>query len=135
MKVLLIDEEIWLADAIFDRLVYEHGEGSYDYADNGADGLAKLRTTKFDVVILDMMLPLGGDLKLPNNEPDLMYGVFILRLIRQLFDNNTLPIICYTVIESPKVQKQIDSYKATYVCKLTETSFDDLFKSINAVLI
>lgn len=127
-KILIIDEEKWYMEAIFDRIDMDFGPNMYDYVFNGAEALRLLRTNKYSTIILDMMLPLGDGLELPSNEPDLMYGIYILRKIREL-DNRT-PIICYTVLNEMAIKQQISSYNAVHICKVDEESYDKLFKEL-----
>lgn len=53
--ILIVEDEEAIRTGLIDVLVY-HGY-EVDAADNGPDGLAKAQTGKFDLVLLDIMLP------------------------------------------------------------------------------
>ena len=127
-KILIVDEEKWYMEAIFDRIISEFGEDQYDYVFNGADALKLLKLNKYSGIILDLMLPLGEGLSLPQDEPDLMYGIFILRKIRE-FDKTT-PVICYTVLDDASIKDSLRRYNAIHICKIYEDSYDKLFMEL-----
>ena len=127
-QILIVDEERWYAEAIFQRILAEFNAPIYDYVVNGEDALSCLTSTPYEVVILDLMLPLGESLSLPENEPDLMYGIYILRRIRET--NKTLPVVCFTILGEEKIKKQIKELNATYIHKLDDNGFDKLFMEL-----
>lgn len=116
--------------AIFDRIDIDFGQNMYDYVSNGSDGLKLLKKESYSFIILDMMLPLGESLILPEDEPDLMYGIYILRKLREI--NRNITVICYTVLNEMLIKQQINSYNAIHICKIDEGSFDKLFKILNS---
>ena len=54
-RVLIVDDEINLAEGIRENLEFEGY--STDVAHDGEEGLEKLRTESFDLVLLDVMMP------------------------------------------------------------------------------
>lgn len=54
-KILIIEDEIAIRTGLIDVFVY-HGY-AVDFADNGNDGLQKALSGKFDLILLDVMLP------------------------------------------------------------------------------
>jgi CheY-like chemotaxis protein len=131
-KILIADEEMWYMEAVMDRIDYEYGKNHYDFVYNGNDAIELLKKNKYSLFVLDMMMPLGGNLELPEKEPYLMYGIYILRLIRKL--NINVPIVCYTILEDNGIKKQIDELNAIHICKLDDDAYDNLFKQINKSL-
>ncbi len=127
-KVLIVDEEKWYMDAIFDRMDAEFGLGHYDYVFNGHDALELLKINNYSLIVLDMMLPLGGDLTLPEDEPDLMYGIYILRKIREY--NKRIPVICYTILNEESIKNEIRDLHAIHLHKLGDRSDEKLFDEI-----
>ena len=128
-KILISDEEKWYLDAVTDRIDAEFGEGYYDFVSNGYETLNLIKKNNYKLLILDMMMPLGGDLELPKNEPNLMYGIYILRLVRQ--EHKNLPVVCYTILDDNKTKKQIQELNAIHICKLDENAYERLFYQIN----
>src|SRR5277367_1061999 len=54
-KILVVEDEADLAKLV--RIALEREHHLVEISDNGADALAHLQVNKFDVVILDLMLP------------------------------------------------------------------------------
>jgi DNA-binding response OmpR family regulator len=54
-KILIVEDEVDLAKLV--RIALEREHHLVEIADNGADALTHLQVNKFDVVILDLMLP------------------------------------------------------------------------------
>jgi len=61
-RILVVDDEIHLADGIRENLAAEGYEA--EVAHDGEDGLAKVLTQNFDLVLLDVMMPKMDGLKL-----------------------------------------------------------------------
>ena len=55
MRVLVVDDEVRLADGV--RRALEAEGFAVDVAHNGVDGLWRARETRYDVIILDLMMP------------------------------------------------------------------------------
>ena len=127
-KILIVDEERWYMEGILDRIDADFGQGRYDYCFNGQEAIDKLKTTQYAVIVLDLMLPLGEGLQLPTDEPDLLYGIFILRKIREIKPN--VPAICYTIINDAKVKEQLRKLNAQYIGKLEDNSFTILISEL-----
>lgn len=55
LKLLIVEDEVAIRTGLVDVFVF-HGY-QVSYADNGPDGLAKALSGKFDLILLDVMLP------------------------------------------------------------------------------
>lgn len=84
LKALLVDDEEELVSTLVERLGYRGVIAQY--ALTGPDALDKLRTNKFDVVVLD--------LKMPG-----MSGLDVLTVIKQEFP--AIPVLLITGHGSP----------------------------------
>jgi two-component system alkaline phosphatase synthesis response regulator PhoP len=83
-RVLVVDDEAHLADGISENL---EAEGyATEVAHDGAEGLDKIRSNEFDLVVLDVMMP-----KLD--------GVEVCRQIRR--DGRQIPVLFLTVKNEP----------------------------------
>jgi CheY-like chemotaxis protein len=131
-KILIVDEEKWYMEAIFDRINADFGRNLYDYSFNGSDAIELLNKNKYSVIILDLMLPLGDNLSVPDNEPDLMYGILILRKIREI--NKVIPVICFTVLNDSNIKEEIKKLNALHIGKLDEDSYDRLFRELKKLI-
>jgi DNA-binding response OmpR family regulator len=78
-KILIVEDEPNMRMGIKDNLEFEGYQ--VDVADNGADGLDKIRTNKYNLVLLDVMLPK-------------MSGFDVCKTVRQ--EGNKVPIILLT---------------------------------------
>ena len=54
-RILIVEDEVAIRTGLIDVFVY-HGY-DVDFADHGDDGLSKALTGKFDLILLDVMLP------------------------------------------------------------------------------
>lgn len=64
-RILIVEDEEAIRTGLVDVFVY-HGY-DVDYADHGDDGLAKALTGKFDLILLDVMLPGMNGFDICNN--------------------------------------------------------------------
>ena len=128
-KLLIIDDDILMVTTITDRIEAEIPKLKFQNVNTGSDGLKALGQKDVNIIVLDMMLPLGDDISLPIDRQDLMYGIYILEIIKQR--RPELFVICYTVVEDQQLIKQIAKIPNTlYLCKLAENSFNEMFKAL-----
>ena len=78
-KILIVEDEPNMRMGIKDNLEFEGYQ--VDVADNGGDGLDKIRTNQYNLVLLDVMLPQ-------------MSGFDVCKTVRQ--EGNKVPIILLT---------------------------------------
>ena len=78
-KILIVEDEPNMRMGIKDNLEFEGYD--VDVADNGEDGLNKIRSEKYNLVLLDVMLPI-------------MSGFDVCKTVRQ--EGNRVPIILLT---------------------------------------
>ena len=80
-KVLIVEDETVLADALAIKL--QHEGFQTEKAENGQIGLDKIKATKPDIVLLDLMMPV-------------MDGKTMLRKLREISEFKQLPVIVLT---------------------------------------
>lgn len=133
-KVLIIDEEEILIEPVIDRLNYEYPGIEITHCLTGDEGLSKILEAKkqYDLVILDMMLPVDQEKVDKLKIDELLYGLYVLKQVRQ--SNTTLPINCYTVFNDKVVIEQIALNGAKHFSKISSDGFDQLFIEINKIL-
>lgn len=76
MKVLIVDDEVLIRNVIKEYLILENC--AYDEAENGKEALDKVKINEYDIIIMDIMMPV-------------MDGFQAVREIRKI--NNTVPFI------------------------------------------
>jgi len=102
-KILIVDDE---ADA---RTVLYHtlrGDGhSITEASDGEEALKKLKRTKFDLVVLDIMMPR-------------MSGYDVLEKIRAMPSRANVPVIVVTAKHDPEgVQREVEGGATDHIAK------------------
>jgi two-component system response regulator VanR len=114
-KILIIEDEIKIAE-ILTEFLRDYGYDTETAAD-GIDGLAKIKQNKYDLVLLDIMMPK-------------IDGFATLELIRQISD---VPVIIITALETEENQmKGFDLKADDYITK--PFSMNLVIRRIEAVL-
>ncbi|MBM3256631.1 MAG: response regulator [Candidatus Moranbacteria bacterium] len=118
-KVLIIEDDPFIADVYVLKL---ESEGySVETAEDGAKGMEKLKNKKYDVVLLDIIMP--------N-----MDGFKVLERIKMAPELNKIPVVILTNLSQKKdIQKGIDLGAADYIVK-TKFTPTEVIKTINKVL-
>ena len=114
-KILMIEDDFMIAESTMTLLRYHQFE--VEGVNNGVDGLALLTRQSFDLVLLDLGLPL-------------MDGMQILRQIRQ---RTSIPVLIISARD--QLQNRVDGLNQgadDYLVKPYE--FDELLARINALL-
>ena len=114
-KILMIEDDFMIAESTMTLLRYHQFE--VEGVNNGVDGLALLTRQSFDLVLLDLGLPL-------------MDGMQILRQIRQ---RTSIPVLIISARD--QLQNRVDGLNQgadDYLIKPYE--FDELLARINALL-
>lgn len=114
-KILMIEDDFMIAESTLTLLRYHQFE--VEWVNNGVDGLSLLTKHNFDLVLLDLGLPM-------------MDGMQVLRQIRQ---RSVLPVLIISARD--QLQNRVDGLNQgadDYLIKPYE--FDELLARINALL-
>lgn len=114
-KILMIEDDFMIAESTLTLLRYHQLE--VEWVNNGVDGLSLLAKHNFDLVLLDLGLPM-------------MDGMQVLRQIRQ---RSALPVLIISARD--QLQNRVDGLNQgadDYLIKPYE--FDELLARINALL-
>lgn len=115
-KILMIEDDFMIAESSMTLLKYQQFE--VDWVNNGIDGLKKLAEEHFDLVLLDLGLPL-------------MDGMQVLKKIR--LQSVTLPVLIISARD--QLQNRVEGLNQgadDYLIKPYE--FDELVARIHALL-
>ena len=115
-KILMIEDDFMIAESSMTLLKYQQFD--VQWVNNGIDGLKKLAEEKFDIVLLDLGLPL-------------MDGMQVLKKIR--LQSATLPVLIISARD--QLQNRVEGLNQgadDYVIKPYE--FDELVARIHALL-
>ncbi|EPQ1349657.1 response regulator transcription factor, partial [Acinetobacter baumannii] len=114
-KILMIEDDFMIAESTITLLQYHQFE--VEWVNNGLDGLAQLAKTKFDLILLDLGLPM-------------MDGMQVLKQIRQ---RAATPVLIISARD--QLQNRVDGLNLgadDYLIKPYE--FDELLARIHALL-
>jgi DNA-binding response OmpR family regulator len=90
-KILLIDDDAKIVN--LEKAILTQGGFEVDTALDGAEGLEKLKTSQYDVIILDIMMPA-------------MDGYEVARKIKQMDSHKGVPIVMVTAATERDAMKQ-----------------------------
>lgn len=117
-KILLVEDDLTSVEVIEK---YLSGLYSVVTAHNGPEAILKARNEIFNLVLLDIQLPLG------------MSGIKVLKELRQINDYENIPIIAQTAYAmNGDEQKLLEEGFDAYISKPFMKS--DLLKVINGIM-
>ena len=116
MKILVVDDERAMTEAVKDNLVYEHFE--VDTASGGNEALDFLKGERYDLIILDVMMP------------D-MDGFEVLRRIQKAGDNTPVIFLTARAEDTDKI-RGLGLGADDYITK--PFNLKELIARVNAVL-
>lgn len=100
-KILIVEDEADLATLVSNWLIREHH--LVEIADNGRSAISLLQANKYDVIILDLMLPE-------------VHGLDVLKQFRQ--NRQSTPVLLLTASDTVEAKEQgLDSGADDYVTK------------------
>ncbi len=107
-RVLFVDDEDWSVTPYFEKL-RDHGL-IVDLAVNGDEALARLQQNRYDLVVLDIMLPPGE--KMGENVEPRKAGEVLLRRLRagelpNLKTASNVPVVVLTAVTDQKLSEKI----------------------------
>jgi DNA-binding response OmpR family regulator len=118
-RILVIEDDDFLRSLTIQKL--QTDGFIIDGAADGKTGLDKIKTNRFDLIILDLMLPI-------------MSGFEILKTLRDTPDFKNLPIIVFSNMgEEKDIKMCLDLGITDYMIKSNFT-LDELVEKINMVL-
>ena len=105
LKVLCVEDEFFISE-LYDRALRKAG---YDVTNalNGTDGLALAQTDRYDIILLDLMVP--G-----------MTGMEILKVLRDITKTPKLHskiIITTNLVQDDQARQEIESHADGYIIK------------------
>ncbi|MGD8452538.1 MAG: response regulator [Phycisphaerae bacterium] len=100
-KVLVIDDDPDFQDAV--RLMLEKAQFEVEVASNADEGLAKVKSTSPDLVVLDVMMPSDYE------------GFAVARAIREELKLTKLPLVILSAIHEQKHVPYRFAVDATYL--------------------
>ena len=102
-KILIVDDEADMRTVLFHTL---RGAGhTVTEATGGEEALKKIKRTKFDLVLLDIMMPK-------------MSGYEVLEKIREMPSRRTVPVVVVTAKHDPHgVQREVSAGATDHIAK------------------
>jgi len=119
VKVLIVDDDITLRDMYAERLKAEGFEA--EIAGNGDEGIEKAKSSRTDVILLDIMMPKTN-------------GFVALEKLKQDATTKDIPIIMLTaLIQNENKTRSVTSGADDYIVK-SETMPGEVIEKINKVI-
>lgn len=112
IRVLVVDDSRFFRRRITEILEIDPNLEVVDTAENGSEAVAKVKNGKFDVVVMDIEMPV-------------MDGI---TAVRQIMDSNPLPILMFSSLTKEGAQPTFDALEAGALDYLPKR-FDDISKN------
>jgi CheY-like chemotaxis protein len=133
-KILFVDDEDWSVDAYFDKL-RDHGL-QFDLAIDGDEAIDRLRSAKYDLIILDIMVPPGN--KIGKDVEPRRAGAILLDMIRKeevpnMKTSPTVPVVVLTAVTDQKLLEDIRKLNVTEIFH-KPAPFDEVTEKLLALV-
>jgi CheY-like chemotaxis protein len=122
MKILVIDEDLEV-EVLVRVLRNQHPTDEFALAESLAQGLELARSRKWDVIVVDLMMP-ADEKAVPGSseQAGLIAGIRLIEHIQKEKDNanNTTPLVILTALPEeghPEVKRAKEKYKERFVQK------------------
>jgi CheY-like chemotaxis protein len=133
-RILFVDDEDWSVTPYFPKLQDENVD--VDLAKDGDEALSLLQKNKYDLLVLDIMLPPGN--KIGKQVEPRKAGAILLRIIRQNEIPNmktlpTVPVVILTAVIDHQLAESLKPLEATEVFQ-KPAPFDEVTDKLLALL-
>jgi len=133
-RILFVDDEDWSVTPYFPKLQEHNIE--VELALNGDEAFDRLRKTKYDLIVLDIMLPRGN--KIGKNVEPRKAGATLLRMIRQnqipnMITEPNVPVVVLTAVTDQKISNDVRQLQVNEVFQ-KPASFDVVTDKLLALL-
>ncbi|KKP69536.1 hypothetical protein A2X44_03305 [candidate division CPR3 bacterium GWF2_35_18] len=119
-KILLVEDEEYLSE-MYEEYLCEEGY-SITIAKNGDQGITEIKNGEFDLILLDIMMPMTD-------------GLQVLQALTDTDKSRNGPIVMLSQLSNEPIIKQAIGYGAVgYIIK-SDTNLPDLSKKVKAFLI
>jgi DNA-binding response OmpR family regulator len=133
-RILFVDDEDWSVTPYFQKLRDRGFE--VDLAVDGDEAIARLQNEKYDLIVLDIMLPSGN--KIGKNVEPRRAGAILVHMIRrsEIPDMKTAPNVPVVVLTAVTEQKLSEIVKQLEVIEVFQKPalFDEVTDRILALL-
>lgn len=133
-RILFVDDEDWSVTPYFPKL--QDNEIEVDLARDGDQALEMLRQKKYDLIVLDIMLPPGNNIG-RRVEPR-KAGAILLEMIRhnEISNMMTAPEVPVVVLTAVTDQKLSDKIKQLDVSEIFQkpAAFEEVTEKLLALL-
>lgn len=133
-RILFVDDEDWSVTPYFPKLMDEKVE--VDLAKDGDEALSLLQKNKYDLLVLDIMLPPGNTIG-KRIEPR-KAGAILLQLIRQnevpnMKTSPQVPVVILTAVIDYTLSESIKELEITEIFQ-KPASFDEVTEKLLTLL-
>jgi CheY-like chemotaxis protein len=133
-RILFVDDEDWSVEPYFDKLRDHHIE--VELAINGDEAIEKLQKSRYDLIVLDIMLPPGN--KIGKNVEPRKAGTILLHGIRRseipnMKTASNVPVVVLTAVADQKLLENIKQLGVTEIFQ-KPAPFDEVTQKLIALL-
>jgi CheY-like chemotaxis protein len=133
-RILFVDDEDWSVAPYFEKLRDHNIE--VDLAVNGDEAIERLQKNKYDLLVLDIMLPPGK--KIGKNVEPRKAGAILLHVIRRneipnMKTTSNVPVVVLTAVAHQKLLENIRQLDVTEIFQ-KPAPFEEVTEKLIALL-
>lgn len=132
-NILLIDEDKMSVYGI-SYLLKEYTDVRIAGATNCSEAIVFFQGNEYDLIILDLMLPIGdyeATKDFISDTNDSMFGLQLLKVFRSI--NEKVKIVGYSIADTKEIRQLFSELNADFLCKLHMDSRDKLKNIVAAI--
>jgi CheY-like chemotaxis protein len=133
-RILFVDDEDWSVTPYFPKL--QDAKVEVDLAKDGDEAIGLLQKNKYDLIVLDIMLPPGS--RIGKRVEPRKAGAILLQIIRQnevpnMKTSSRVPVVILTAVIDHTLSESIKQLDITEIFE-KPASFDEVTEKLLALL-
>lgn len=133
-RILFVDDEDWSVTPYFPKL--QDANVEVDLAKDGDEAISLLQKNKYDLIVLDIMLPPGS--RIGKRVEPRKAGAILLQIIRQnevpnMKTSSRVPVVILTAVIDHALSESIKQLDITEIFE-KPASFDEVTEKLLALL-
>lgn len=117
ITVLWVDDDINNSRLRVERDEFEENEITIIRAENPDECLEQLNNSKVDLIILDISMPLGGNIQPQESLGGMRTGLVLLKILMEKEQTKGIKKIIYTIVDDQDVKEYCSKNDIPYLSK------------------